>query len=327
MPLISVIVPVYKVELYLSRCIDSILVQTFTDFELVLVDDGSPDNCGKICDEYAQKDKRINIIHKENGGLSSARNAGIDWVLSNSDSQWLTFIDSDDWVHPQYLEFLLSGATSTNTDICVCEYTETANFSVFENLNNANTQKLSPEELFVNYYVTATVAWCKLYKKSCFENIRYPVGKLHEDEYTSYKILFAKNYVSYLKQPLYFYYTNPDSIIRSQWSPKRLDAIIAHEEQIAYFRENGYMNALKKVERILLWYIVSQIEITEQPETYKPFSSELKKKLQLCIKEYKKDLNLSVKNFSGIYEKAYPKSTKLYWIIVSVLKKLKIIRR
>ena len=153
------------------------------------------------------------------------------------------------------------------------------------------------------------------------------MGKLHEDEYTTYKILFAKNYVSYLKQPLYFYYTNPDSIVRSQWSPKRLDAIIAHEEQIAYFRKNGYMNALKKVERILLWYIVSQIEITEKPETYKPFSSELKKKLQLCIKEYKKDLNLSVKNFSGIYEKAYPKSTKLYWIIVSVLKKLKIIRR
>ena len=162
MPLISVIVPVYKVEPYLSRCIDSILAQTFTDFELILINDGSPDNCGKICDEYAQKDNRIHVIHKENGGLSSARNAGIDWAFANSNSQWLTFIDSDDWIHHEYLELLLSGATSTNTDICVCEYTETSEFSDFEKLSTANTQKISPEDLFVNYHVTATVAWCIL---------------------------------------------------------------------------------------------------------------------------------------------------------------------
>ena len=107
MPTISVIVPVYKVEKYIHRCVDSILSQTFTDFELILVDDGSPDNCGKICDEYAEKDIRIHVIHQENGGLSAARNAGIDWVFANSDSEWITFIDSDDWVHPEYLERLL----------------------------------------------------------------------------------------------------------------------------------------------------------------------------------------------------------------------------
>ena len=108
MPLISVIVPVYKVEEYLSRCVDSILSQTFEDFELILIDDGSPDNCGKICDEYTKKDNRVHVIHQENGGLSSARNAGIDWAFENSDSEWLTFIDSDDWVHIQYLDLLLS---------------------------------------------------------------------------------------------------------------------------------------------------------------------------------------------------------------------------
>ena len=103
MPTISVIVPVYKVEPYLNRCVDSILRQTYQDFELILVDDGSPDRCGEICDEYARQDSRVHVIHKENGGLSDARNAGIDWVEANSDSRWLIFADSDDWVHPELL--------------------------------------------------------------------------------------------------------------------------------------------------------------------------------------------------------------------------------
>ena len=120
--LISVIVPVYKVEKYIHRCIDSILAQTFSDFELILVDDGSPDNCGRICDEYALKDNRIHVIHKENGGLSDARNAGIDWAFEHSDSEWITFIDSDDWVHKKYLESLINGAINTNSDVVIGGY-------------------------------------------------------------------------------------------------------------------------------------------------------------------------------------------------------------
>ena len=327
MPLISVIVPVYKVEPYLSRCIDSILAQTFADFELILINDGSPDKCGKICDEYAQKDKRIQVIHKENGGLSSARNEGIDWAFANSNSQWITFIDSDDWIHPQYLELLLFGATSTNTDICVCEYTETSEFSDFENLNNVNPQNLSPEEFFVNYHITATIACCKLYKKNCFENIRYPLGKIHEDEYTTYKILFKKNYVSYLKDPLYFYYTNPDSIVRSEWSPKRLDAISALEEQIAYFQKSGHRDTLLKVERKLLWYIIAQIEITEKSDKYSYLTPGLKKMLRKHLKHFKNDLKLSIRNGYDFYIKAYPITTKLYYIIIRILKKFRSLRR
>ena len=103
MPSVSVIVPVYDVEKTIRRCVDSILAQTYTDYELILVDDGSPDACGAICDEYAVKDSRVHVIHQENGGLSAARNAGIDWAFANTESQYLTFIDSDDWVHPLYL--------------------------------------------------------------------------------------------------------------------------------------------------------------------------------------------------------------------------------
>ncbi len=327
MPLISVIVPVYKVEEYLSRCVDSILSQTFEDLELILIDDGSPDNCGKICDEYTKKDNRVHVIHQENGGLSSARNAGIDWAFENSNSQWLTFIDSDDWIHPRYLELLHSAAIANNTDISVCEYTETSEFYDFENFNNTSTQKLSAEELFVNHHVTSVIACCKLYKKNCFNSIRFPIGKLHEDEYTTYKILFEKNYVSYLTEQLYFYYTNPDSIVRSNWTPRRLDAITALEEQVAFFRKNGYTRALKNVEKNLLWNIVAQIETTEKSKDYSHFTPQLKKKLKACLKDYKKDLNLSLKNNSNLYVKAYPKLTKLYWFVSYELSKLKFTRR
>ncbi len=327
MPLISVIVPVYKVEPYLSRCIDSILSQTFTDFELILIDDGSPDNCGRICDEYAKQDARVFVIHQENGGLSSARNAGIDWAFESSNSQWLTFIDSDDWIHPHYLELLHSAAITNNTDISVCEYTETSEFYDFEYFDNTSTQKLSAEDLYVNHHVTSVIACCKLYKKSCFQNIRYPLGKLHEDEFTTYKILFDTPFVSYINEILYFYYTNPNSIVRGNWSPKRLDAITAYEEQIAFFRKNGYKDVLIHVERKLLWYIVAQIEFTEKSVVYNSFYPGLKKKLKSCINDFKKDLNLSFGNGYDFYIKAYPKLTKIYCHIISLLKKLKIIRR
>lgn len=322
MPLISVIVPVYKVEKYLNRCVDSILAQTFTDFELILIDDGSPDNCGKICDEYEQKDSRIHTIHQKNGGLSSARNSGIDWVFQNSDSQWLTFIDSDDWVHPQYLDLLLSAANTHSADISICEYTEIDKYFISAPVNDSSAQKLTPEEIFVCRRVTATIACAKLYKKICFKDIRYPAGKLHEDEFTTYKILFQKSHISYLNENLYFYYTNPNSIVRSEWSPKRLDAIEALEEQIAYFQKKHYVNALKNAKEILLWSIISQIEAIKTSENYKHFASKLKKKLKLCVKEYKKDLNLSIKTNSNIYETLYPKRTKIYWVFVSLLRKL-----
>lgn len=327
MPLISVIVPVYKVEAYLSRCIDSILAQTFKDFELILIDDGSPDNCGKICDDYAKKDSRIFVIHQKNGGVSVARNNAIEWTLKNSNSQWLTFIDSDDWIHPRYLELLYTAANNLNVDISACEYKDAETMSSFSDITAYTTDKIISEEFYINNQITAVAPWCKLYKKSCFETIRYPVGIRYEDEFTTYKVLFKKPHIAYINEKLYFYYTNPSGFINSEWSPKRLDAITAHEEQILYFRKNGFNKALKKVERILLWYIVSQIEITEKSDAYKSFSPELKNKLKACIKDYKKDLKLSIKTDSGIFEKAYPTLTKLYWIFISIFKKLRLVRR
>lgn len=154
MPTISVIVPVYKVEPYLNRCVDSILRQTYQDFELILVDDGSPDRCGEICDGYARQDSRVHVIHKENGGLSDARNAGIDWVEANSDSRWLIFADSDDWVHPELLARLLDAATAFDLKISVCGYQETEGADPAVLPENMRPCRWTPKQFYMEHLST-----------------------------------------------------------------------------------------------------------------------------------------------------------------------------
>jgi glycosyltransferase involved in cell wall biosynthesis len=193
MPQISVIVPVYNVEQYLSRCLDSIINQTYRNFEVILVDDGSPDKCPEICDYYALQDNRIKVIHKENGGLADVRNEGI----RASSGEFITFIDSDDFVSFRYLEVLLDGITRHNADIII------AKFQRFESKNNIKNfviiddwKLLSKEDVFQKYTSLNTseampfISSCnKLYKRSLFDDIEYPKGFYYEDAYTSYKLL------------------------------------------------------------------------------------------------------------------------------------------
>ena len=134
--MITIVVPVYKVEKYLNRCVDSILNQTYTDFELLLIDDGSPDNCGKLCDEYFEKDSRIFVIHQKNGGLSAARNTGINRFYEQNRSDYITFVDSDDWLHPNYLKILMDGITENHVKISVCNYKRVISEIPHENYNN-----------------------------------------------------------------------------------------------------------------------------------------------------------------------------------------------
>ena len=248
--LISVIVPVYKVEQYIHRCVDSILAQTFTDFELILVDDGSPDNCGKICDEYALKDNRIHVIHKENGGLSDARNAGIDWAFAHSDSEWLTFIDSDDWVHPDYLNFLYRAVVENEESLSVCPYKRIKSFIPF-GIETYSAIQANTQDIFVDKRVNMIVACGKLYKKSDFTFIRFPVGRLHEDEFTTYKLLFKHEKIVFVDVELYYYYVNEESITQSAWSIKRLDSLDAFRVQMQFFKKNGYKMAYENSARVL----------------------------------------------------------------------------
>lgn len=234
MDLISIIVPVYKVEKYIHQCVDSIINQTYKNIEIILVDDGSPDNCGKICDEYAEKDSRIKVIHKENGGLSDARNCGIDAASGD----WLMFVDSDDWLHNHTVEKLYDAVNKYGVSVSVCNYEETSE----ENpcVDTAISAELwAPKDIYINKHITATVAWGKLYRKNCFDEIRYPVGKIHEDEFVTYRILFAQEKIAFIDQPYYAYYINSEGITKSKWNIHRLDAVEALYQQYFYFKDTN----------------------------------------------------------------------------------------
>lgn len=326
MPKISVIVPVYKVEKYLHRCVDSILAQTFEDFELILVDDGSPDKCGEICDEYSLKDSRVHVIHQENGGLSEARNAGINWVNKYSDSEWISFVDSDDWIHNEMLQHLFDACINQCTKISICYYTETSQESV-QNLSYVlEPLILSPNEFYLSKSVNATVTWGKLFHKTCFDEIRFPKGKIHEDEFVTYKVLFKYPKISIVPVPLYYYYINSDGITKSKWTPDRLVVYDAFEEQLDFFKDKDISIFGSRV-RTYVGNIVDQMGLINSADKkiYNKYNKLLKKKLRFLLKTYSEYFDINKDGW--VYVVAYPVITKIYYKALRLMKLLKNKRR
>ena len=306
MPKVSVIVPVYKVEAYLRRCIDSILGQTYLDFELILVEDGSPDSCGAICDDYAQKDDRVHVIHQENGGLSAARNAGIDWAFANSDSQWLTFVDSDDWLEQDCLSQLYSAAKETGCRVSACALYQTSGETLSKK-TETSVRFLSVDDYYCsndqNGAVPA-VACGKLYHRSLFENLRFPLGKLHEDEFTTYRALYKTGSIGVTNAQLYAYFQNDAGIMRSSWSPRRMDALEAFEQQIAFAEQTDNERLLLCVNERYIWCIIGQLEqIKALGSAQKGYLKPLRAKLRKALKRGNMAFNRENLVF---YEAAYP---------------------
>ena len=236
--LISVIIPVYKVENYLCRCVDSALEQTYTNMEIILVDDGSPDNCPVMCDEYARQDSRVKVIHQENAGLSGARNAGIDMAQG----QWLAFVDSDDYLAADFLERLYQACVDTGSSLSVCRWEYVRGETIPEH-GTGETRVYTGREMLANLYVPDgayfVVAWNKLYRKELFEDIRYPLGRIHEDEATTYRIYDKVKKAAYVDRSLYGYFVTPASITRG-FNPKRMDWVTAVAERLDFFEQKGY---------------------------------------------------------------------------------------
>lgn len=316
MPEISVIVPVYKVEKFLHRCVDSILNQTFRDFELILVDDGSPDNCGKICDAYAARDSRIHVIHQKNGGLSAARNTGIDWVMAESHSHWLAFVDSDDWVHPQFLQQLYSAAEQTLCKISVCGFFRTEGDSLPEG-EDFSIQRMSADDYYCGllHEGSTAVAWNKLYHRSLFKKLRYPIGKLHEDEFTTYKAVYQAGSISVTPARLYAYYQNPEGIMRSDWNPRRMHVLEAVEQQIAFAQQQGNDRLLKKAVEQYIYSLYDHLN-----KAIVVYRKELRRKLRTGLK-LGRECGCFPRNWqnSWAYEAAYP--CKPFWWLFFKLKK------
>lgn len=303
---ISVVVPVYNVEEYLSRCIDSILKQTFTDFYLFLVNDGSTDTSAEICDSYKKKEKRIRVIHKDNNGLSSARNVALDTIIYENLSDWITFVDSDDWIHETYLQSLYDAVISDKTLVSAVMYERTNGKSPIVNVNSLQSCILKPDDYFSEFYPCATIACAKLYNSELFRNIRYPLGVIHEDEFVTYRILFSCDNISQINQPLYAYYYNAQSIMGKQWNPNRLIGIEAYKEQLLFFKNNHYE---KSYISIVKWCMALCAEclmnMYQNPQKYKNEIKKTRRYLRKLLWEHREVY--CFKSSRWFYDMAYPK--------------------
>lgn len=248
---ISVIVPVYRVEKYLPACIDSILNQTFTDFELILVDDGSPDRCPEICDETAKRDARVRVIHQANAGLSAARNAGIEIAHG----EWLGFVDSDDYIAPQFYEKLYQTAQRTDADCVMCsvQNVDESGKSIDSALMRVADEVKTGQEVLqkigrddVTPYLTA---WNKLYRRKLFNTLRYPAGRQNEDVFVFAELFCQVQRAACVAELLYFYRKRIDSIMNSAVTLRNLDEMWAYVNCFEHLQQDNEESILKETEK------------------------------------------------------------------------------
>ncbi len=286
MPEISIIVPVYKVEEYLPRCIDSILAQTFTDFELILVDDGSPDNCGKICDEYAKKDERIIVIHKENGGQSSARNAGLDIAKGN----YIGFVDSDDFISPDMYRILFDLIIKENADISEIQMERTSNNTISKDLIRTNLYTVNCGlDLLPKLYQAGTgncvlAVWNKIYKSEIFSNIRFEEGTIFEDTLIVPFLYHKAQKVIISQNVCYFYYQGGTSTTRSHFSLKKLQIIYVCDLLRKFYIENDLTETKLWLDTTYAFYIINNLKKLKSNNSLDPNNRVYRK----IYNEYKK---------------------------------------
>lgn len=315
MPVISVIVPVYNAELFLYRCIESIIHQTFSNYELILIDDGSTDKSGRICDEYAKKDSRIRVIHQVNQGQAVARNKAID--IAKGD--YFSFVDSDDYIHPQYLELLVGLMEKYDSDIVVCSFKKgTEETMDWGHIDMDNIKyRISDGSTFyreaaLNESDKIWVLWDKLFKKSCFSNVRLPEGRVFEDNAVIYRILYESNRIVDTDYKLYYYYTNIYSTTNKCYDKKKLDWLTVLEEMILYFREKNenalfdFFN-LRYLDNAFYQYLSMLEYYPDSPETVK-----LGNKVRKHFRAIKWKNNLNINNSFVYYRTLFPKYTKYY---------------
>ena len=290
---LSVIVPVYNVEGYLRQCLDSILVQTFDDIELIVVDDGSTDQSGKICDEYAVKDNRVMVIHKINGGLADARNAGLD----AASGEYVGFVDSDDWIQPQMFETLLNCQEKTEADIVAC----TIHFFSDDGKIDEVWPKIEQDHIykkndFIDHFFpdvkrSLMPSVCnKTFKRSIFETIRFPFGKRYEDAYIQLDVYDRAKKIAVINEPLYEYRKRSGSITDKIYFENYLDQMEFSIRHFLYFEANG----LKQQSEYALAQVVKHYLIAFFAQKYG--KSEWNAMLQPYSKIYRKYFARIIKN-------------------------------
>lgn len=243
MELISVIIPIYKAERYLDRCVNSIVKQTYSNLEIILVDDGSPDKCPELCDAWLMKDKRVKVIHQDNQGVSVARNTGI----SSAKGNYILMVDSDDYIAIDMIEKLFFAMKNSNADVALCDYIKGSEETIdFKGLQNSGmieeiSAKVALERIYLGDHqaIQYVAPWGKLYKRELFKGINYPIGKIFEDIYVTHQLLFRCNTIAVLFDRLTYYFQHPDSIMNKGFHIGKLDYLEALKKRISFYEEHG----------------------------------------------------------------------------------------
>lgn len=322
MATVSIIVPVYNAEKFLERCINSILSQTFTDFELILVDDGCTDDSGRICDRYTLIDPRVKVIHQNNQGQAAARNNAL--IIANCD--WIHFVDGDDLIHPQMLELLYNGAVSNNVDISMCGMIESDvipdNF--FENrqsiftVHEVNEEYI--EELYSNGGHRYGVVCAKLIRRHIIEAIPFEKGRIHEDIAVVCRWLHKSHKVANTNDLLYYYQTNPNGTTKSPFSKKNIDNLWAMNETLRFYKNVGYFKMLKRVYIALMNIATTYFNIAKNELYDKSLTKEVQKSMRHTYKEFRKDVDVDDNFNEYICGYMYPKTTTIVCVIKRIFK-------
>lgn len=331
--MISVIVPVFRVEKFLEKCIQSVLKQTYGDFELILVDDGSDDNCPAICDRYAKEDERIKVIHKQNGGIGDTRNAG----LQIAQGEYITFVDSDDYIHPQMLEMCMkSFQKEPDIDIAMCPFEK-----VEEEDNRAyEAQKEVKEsyqlfshieiiqEMFAADYEAYIVSWNKVYKRKLFEGILFPVGKIHEDIFTTYKLLYNAKALALMDEKMYYYRQRVGSAMSAFHVKGYYDDLEAINERLQFFSAKEKKEYAFCVNRSLEHLLMRYKEAKANGE--KELAGKIKDTFLIEWKKVKNNKQIVIPKERRVYFNSYLIGDSwaefympIYWKMISLQRKMR----
>lgn len=313
---ISVIIPIYQNEDYLQRCLESLLAQTFLSFDLFLIDDGSIDKSGQICDSSILTDTRIHVLHKKNVGPSDARNVGLDYLFQNNQSEWIFFIDSDDWIDPSCLETLYNAVKESNLQISSCTLKRVNNYYLSKNVDISFSIE-SSEDVYTDFGKHALAYPVgRLYKKELFESLRFPIGRFFEDVYLLHKVLLQVDKIAYIKESLYYYFVNESGTTRKQWTTQRMDGCWAYEEQLEYLRSQPeFSKTYKVIQRDYLQEIsYSYYKLQQSDYAYKEYYLDiLSDKMRAALKKYGKSAGISLREHTNYYEIAGLKRVNFYW--------------
>ena len=321
MPKVSIIVPVYKAEAYLQQCVDSILSQTFPDFEVFLVNDGSPDNCGRMCEEYKEKDSRIRVIHQENQGQSAARNN----ALPHTTGQWLCYVDSDDAIHPQMLELLYHAAISAGAGVSICPMIPGQQIpeGFLRNRSDAfETLEINEETLLRLYDAGEYPSWeacAKLIRRDLVESYPFRQGRVYEDNEAVCRWVCGAGKLARVPEDMYYYRTNPVSTTQRSFSLKKRDYLWALDSIIRYYHGLGYRTLMERFCELYVAEAAGQYcrigEELNAPQVQKAVKADAK---ALC-----KAVHMTKQQKEVLLDAFHPKLIRYYWPIEGAVRTLK----